>query len=82
MEVEFTVTGPAAIVATDNGSNSEHAPFPNSHRSLYAGRAVAWLRAASDHGEIVLRVATPGLESDEVRLHAAPAAIEAELRSF
>jgi beta-galactosidase len=66
-EVEFDVSGPAQILATDNGSNSDHESFQLPRHRLYGGRAVVWLRATGS-GEIVLRSSAVGLAAGTMRL--------------
>jgi beta-galactosidase len=68
-EVEFDVSGPAQILATDNGSNTDHESFLLPRHRLYGGRAVVWLRATAPGG-IVLRSSVVGLATGTMRLRA------------
>jgi len=81
-EVQFSVTGPAQIVATDNGNNTEHSPFPLSRRALYGGRAIAILRGTSPSGKILVRVSAAGLPDSVTQLTAVPANSAALTRAF
>ncbi|MDR3727743.1 MAG: glycoside hydrolase family 2 TIM barrel-domain containing protein [Terracidiphilus sp.] len=81
-EVDFTVTGPAQIVATDNGNNAEHSPFPLSRRALYGGRAIAILRGTSISGKIFVRASASGLPDGVTQLTAVPENPEGITRAF
>lgn len=81
-EVQFTVTGPAQIVATDNGNNTEHSPFLLPHRSLYGGRAIAILRGTSPSGKISARASVSGLPDGATQLPAVPANPQELTRAF
>ena len=39
--VHFAATGPAAVIAVDNGNMIDHDPFQAMQRKLYDGHAVA-----------------------------------------
>jgi beta-galactosidase len=68
-EVDFYVTGAGQILATDNGSNTDHESFQLPRHKLYGGRAVVWLRATAT-GDIVLRFSAIGLATGTTRLRA------------
>jgi beta-galactosidase len=69
------VTGPARIVAVENGSITRHEPFIATERSAYDGRAIAILRA-TDAGTINVIAESDGLVGDELVMKvAAPAAV-------
>jgi beta-galactosidase len=70
IEVQFTVSGAAEIVATDNGDYSEHPSFLLTHRALHAGRAIAILRATASVGSIEVRAEAPGLKPGAARITA------------
>ncbi|MGA2276363.1 MAG: glycoside hydrolase family 2 TIM barrel-domain containing protein [Terracidiphilus sp.] len=81
-EVEFSVSGPARIVATDNGSASTHESFLLPRRHLYGGRAVAFLQATAGAGIIRLHASSAGIKSGELRLKAIPATPTNPVRAF
>jgi beta-galactosidase len=81
-EVQFSVTGPAQIVATDNGNNAEHSPFPLSRRALYGGRAIAILRGTSPSGKISVRASAAGMPDGVTQLTAVPADSAGLTRAF
>ncbi|MGA2851591.1 MAG: glycoside hydrolase family 2 TIM barrel-domain containing protein [Terracidiphilus sp.] len=81
-EVQFTVSGPAQILATDNGSNTDHEPFNLPRHSLYAGRAMVLVHATASAGVIRIHAASQGLAGADIQLTAVPAAAEAFVRAF
>jgi len=81
-EVQFTVTGPGEIVATDNGSILDHDSFSLPRHHLYSGRAIAFVRATASSGAIRVLASAPGLAGGDLNLKAAPAAPSQFARSF
>jgi beta-galactosidase len=81
-EVQFTVSGPAQIVATDNGSNTDHEPFPHPQHHLYAGRLIVLVRATAPAGTIHVHASAAGLADGDVQLTAVPPAIPSFARAF
>jgi beta-galactosidase len=81
-EIEFSVSGSAHIVATDNGSNTDHESFLLPRRRLYGGRAIAILQATEASGQIELRATAAGLMGAAVRLTAVPAQVGEFVRAF
>jgi beta-galactosidase len=84
--IHFAATGPANIVAVDNGNLLDHDPFQpptaEKDRRLYAGQAIAILRATATSGNITLTATTEGLPPAILTLKAAPAKPPATQRSF
>jgi beta-galactosidase len=70
--VRFAVTGPAGIVAVDNGNMIDHDPYRATQRKLYDGNAVAILRATRSAGKIVITASADGIPTASVSLTAAP----------
>jgi beta-galactosidase len=68
--ITFTVTGPAEIVAVDNGSITSHEPFQTNERRAHQGRCIAILRATGGAGAITVTATAAGLEPGTVRLSA------------
>lgn len=81
-EVQFSVSGPAQIVATDNGSNTDHEPFNLPQHHLYGGRAVVLVRATASSGVIRVHADSPGLTGADGLLSAVPPAANAVVRAF
>ena len=72
-DLQFAVSGPTEIVATDNGSVTDHESFLLPHHHLYGGRAIAFLRATASSGSIRIQASTAGLVGGDVQLTAVPA---------
>ena len=81
-EVHFTTTGPAKIIAVDNGNMLNHDPFQATDRKLYDGHAIAILRATTPSGNITLTATTEGLSPATITLKAAPSTASTFNRSF
>ncbi len=65
--IEFELTGPASIVAVDNGdicSAELHTPDSNTraHRTLHQGTALVILRAGTEPGPVTLTIKAAGLK--------------------
>jgi beta-galactosidase len=81
-EVQFAVSGPAQIIATDNGSNADHEPFLLPQHHLYGGRLIVLVRAIASAGTIHLHASAAGLADGDVQLTAVPPAIPSFTRAF
>ena len=70
--VEFEVSGPADIVATDNGDATSLASFQSPQRKAFNGLALAIIRTRSGQtGDIVVKAKSVGLAAAEVTLKSA-----------
>jgi beta-galactosidase len=68
--LEFSIEGPAEIVATDNGDPTDFTPFPSTHRHTFNGLALVIIRGIPyQPGEIVLQTKSPGLDPVILTLH-------------
>ncbi|MFT3780902.1 MAG: beta-galactosidase GalB [Nibricoccus sp.] len=66
--VQFSVSGPAEIVATDNGDATSFESFQSHDRNAYNGLALAIIRTkASDAGKVVVKASSDGLASAELQ---------------
>jgi beta-galactosidase len=81
-EMVFTVSGPAEIVATDNGSSTDHDSFQLPRHHLYGGRAVVFLRATASTGDIRVQATAAGLAKGEAKLTPVPASSGDSVRAF
>ncbi len=81
-EVNFTVSGPAEIVATDNGSILDHESFLLPRHHLYSGRAIAVVRATASSGAVYIHAAVPGLAPGDIQLKVVPNHSSTLVRSF
>ncbi len=70
--VHFAATGPASIIAVDNGNMRDIDPFQAAQRKLYDGNAVALLRATASAGRIAVTASADGLPPARLTLTAAP----------
>jgi beta-galactosidase len=67
--IRFSVSGPADIVATDNGDATSFEPFPSATRKAFSGQALAIVRARrGEPGSITLRAESDGLAPAELTL--------------
>ena len=65
--VRFTLDGPGAIVATDNGDATSHESFQQNNRAAFNGLCLVVVRAdAGLPGKLTLRAETDGLKSASV----------------
>jgi beta-galactosidase len=70
--VTFTVTGPAEIIATDNGDPTSLESFQDPHRAAFNGLALAIVRTvAGSSGPITIKAEADGLAPASVGLASA-----------
>lgn len=62
--VAFSVDGPGAIAAVDNGDVISHEPFRGNTRSAYQGKCIVWVKAGDAKGRFTLTAGSEGLEAD------------------
>jgi beta-galactosidase len=65
--VTFAVSGPASIVAVDNGDRAAHESFQACQRHAYRGRAVAIVKW-NGPGKIKVTASAPGLIPASLRI--------------
>ena len=58
--VTFSIAGPGAIVAVDNGDNTSTEPFHASERHAFGGHCFAIVRATAATGPITITASAPG----------------------
>lgn len=66
--LDFSVEGPARIVATDNGDPTSHASFQSPSVNAFNGLALVVLRPTGEPGDIRLKVRSRGIRSFELQL--------------
>jgi beta-galactosidase len=71
-EVHFSISGPGSIVATDNGSNTDHEPFLLPQHRLDAGRVIVLVRATKSIGSIRVHATAAGLADGDTRITLGP----------
>jgi beta-galactosidase len=74
--IHFTTTGPASIVAVDNGNLMDHDPYQATERKVYYGNAVVLVRATEAMGKVTVTASADGLPSAIVTLTTAPTSAE------
>ena len=62
--IHFSVEGPAAIVAVDNGSQVSHEPFRANYRKAFHGKCLVVIRAGSDPGKVTLTASSESFAED------------------
>ncbi len=82
VEVQFAVSGPAQIVATDNGSNTDHDSFLLPRHHLYGGRGIVLVQATASAGTIRIHASAAGLADGEVDLTVIPPVVQGLVRAF
>jgi beta-galactosidase len=60
-ELTFSVAGPGAVVAVDNGSVTSHAPYQTNKCKTDRGQCVAVVKANAAGGNITVTASAPGL---------------------
>ena len=70
--IHFAVSGPASIIAVDNGNMRDTDPFQATQRKLYEGNALAILRATGDSGKVTVTATTEGIPPATLTLTTAP----------
>ncbi len=70
--VHFAATGPASIIAVDNGNLTDHDPYQATQRKLYFGNALALLRATGSSGKVTVTASADGVPAASLTLTAAP----------
>jgi beta-galactosidase len=74
--IHFAVTGPASIIAVDNGNMMDHDPFQATERKLYQGNTLAILRATGTSGKVTATATADGIPAATLTLTTAPVAKE------
>jgi len=70
--IHFSATGPASIVAVDNGNMMDHDPFQATQRKLYFGNTLALVRATGSAGKLTVTATADGVPPASLTLTAAP----------
>ena len=70
--IHFSSTGPASIIAVDNGNLMDHDPYQATQRKVFDGNAVAILRATGTSGKITVTASADGVPAASLTLATAP----------
>jgi beta-galactosidase len=65
--IHFEISGPASIVATDNGDATDLTSFPSHDRKAFNGLALAIVRGTHP-GKAILEATSPGLETAQIKI--------------
>ena len=69
--LKFSVSGPAEIIATDNGDATDLTSFQSLERKAYNGMALVILRSIYQKtGKVVLKIEMKGLPRQKITLNA------------
>jgi beta-galactosidase len=67
-QVNFRVTGQAAVKGTGNGDPTNHEPDPGSTRKAFNGYCMALVQATKTAGTITVEASSPGLTASSVTI--------------
>ena len=71
--ITFTLTGPGAVAAVDNGSNTSHELYQTNKCKVAQGQCIAIVKANAAGGGIMLKASAPGLADGSVSIAIAAA---------
>jgi beta-galactosidase len=70
--VHFATSGPASVIAVDNGNMMDHDPFQATQRKLYIGNTLAIVRASGSSGRVTVTATADGIPAATLTLTTAP----------
>ncbi|MDE7240081.1 MAG: DUF4982 domain-containing protein, partial [Lachnospiraceae bacterium] len=73
--VEVSVSGAGRLVGLDSGDSTDYDEYKGTSKRLFSGKLLAIIAGKQDEGEILVRVASPGLPDAELTLFAERAAL-------
>ncbi|MCM1451196.1 MAG: DUF4982 domain-containing protein [Clostridium sp.] len=68
-EIEFSVSGPATLLATGSADMTDMAPYPSAKRKAFQGRALAAVRL-DKKGSTTISAKAPGLKTAKIKVSA------------
>jgi beta-galactosidase len=81
-EVHFSLSGPGSILATGNGSNTDHESFLLPQHRLDGGRVIVIVRATASSGSIRVHATADNLADGDTRITVAPRKSSPFVRAF
>jgi beta-galactosidase len=69
-KITFTVEGPGAVIATDNGDPTDHDLFTSSSRKAFNGKCLAVVQSKNNWGKITVTATSPGITSTSITFKA------------
>lgn len=73
--VNVSVSGAGRLVGLDSGDSTDYDEYKGTSKRLFGGKLLAIIAGKQDEGEILVRVASPGLPDAELTLFAERAAL-------
>jgi beta-galactosidase len=71
-QLTFSLTGPGALAAVDNGNVASHEPYQARQRKVYQGQCIALVKATGASGKLSLKASAAGLTDGAITLDIAP----------
>ena len=68
MDINFELTGGAAIAGVGNGNPSDMSSFQQNHKKVYGGKALVIIRPNGGKGLIVLKASAAGLKEGTINI--------------
>lgn len=68
--IALTIEGPGEIIGMENGDIQDLEPFSSRVRKAHRGKLLAYVRAATEAGDIVVTAAAEGLKASKVTIKA------------
>lgn len=66
-DIQFSITGPGEIVATDNGDPSDLVAFPSKSRNAFSGMALVIVKSKSGQaGKLIIKAQSPDVKAGGV----------------
>lgn len=70
--VNITVEGPGRLIGLDNGDSTDYDQYKGTGRRLFSGKLLAIIGSTYTAGEVSIHVASPGMETQTIRLRSVP----------
>ena len=67
-EITCVIEGPARLLGLEGSNNADMSNYNDNVHRAYRGRLLAFVQAADDSGEVVIRFSSPLLKGDVVRI--------------
>lgn len=67
-KIDFDITGPARIIAVDNGDPIDHSPYKVAYRKVFRGKAILIIQTTGKSGIVTISARSKGLKSGGISL--------------
>lgn len=71
--INVEVSGAGRLVGMDNGDSSDYEQYKTNSRRLFSGKLLIMIAAKTDAGDIEMKVSSPALPDETLKLRAIPA---------